>query len=72
MSGTIVLYESTHRILKTLAELQAIVNGRPLVLCRELTKLHETIYRGTITDVTEALRTGSIKGEFVIILGPSL
>ena len=67
---TVVFYESTHRILKTLAELGELkeLEGRKMVLCRELTKLHETTYRGTITEVTEKLKAGSIKGEFVVIL----
>ena len=40
-------------------------------MCRELTKLHETIYRGTAAEVTEALKSTSIKGEFVIVLAPN-
>jgi len=65
---TVVFYESTHRILKTLAEIDVRLPDRPLVVCRELTKLYETIYRGTATQVTEQLQSSSIKGEFVIIL----
>ncbi len=65
---TIVFYESTHRILKTLAELHDRFPQRPLVVCRELTKLHETIYRGTASEVTKQLESSSIKGEFVIVL----
>ncbi|MBI4714181.1 16S rRNA (cytidine(1402)-2'-O)-methyltransferase [Candidatus Uhrbacteria bacterium] len=64
---TIVFYESTHRILKTLDEIKKRFPDRQLVVCRELTKLHETIYRGTAGEVTEKLKTSSIKGEFVII-----
>src|SRR3989338_5963650 len=56
-----VFYESTHRILKTLAELQAVIADRPLVVCRELTKMYETTYRGTATEVTAALNSTSIK-----------
>lgn len=67
---TIVLYESTHRIIKTLEEMTNHVKNRQMVVCRELTKLHETIYRGTIEQVTEKLKSGSIKGEFVIVVGP--
>jgi 16S rRNA (cytidine1402-2'-O)-methyltransferase len=67
---TMVFYESTHRILKTLAEINARFPDRPLVVCRELTKLHETIYRGTALQVTERLKSTSIKGEFVIVISP--
>lgn len=65
---TVVFYESTHRILKTLGELGAAIGDRCLVVCRELTKLHETIYRGSSVEVTSRLKRGSIKGEFVIIV----
>ncbi len=65
---TIVFYESTHRILKTLEEINKRLPDRQLVVCRELTKMFETIYRGTASEVTEKLKTSSIKGEFVIVI----
>lgn len=68
--GTVVFYESTHRIMKAMAEIAERAPERSLVVCRELTKLHETIYRGTAAEVTSALESTSIKGEFVIVLGP--
>lgn len=64
----VVFYESTHRILKTLEEIYTRIPSRKLVVCRELTKLHETIYRGTASEVTKQLKSASIKGEYVIIL----
>ncbi len=64
---TIALYESTHRIQKTLAELPS---NRLMTVCRELTKLHETIYRGFAPEVIAELATTSSKGEFVIVLAP--
>jgi len=68
--STVGIYESTHRIYKTLEEIQVRTPNRRLVVCRELTKLHETIYRGTAQEVTNALNSTSIKGEFVVILAP--
>lgn len=65
---TVVFYESTHRILKALEEIHERYPEKPLVVCRELTKLYETIYRGTAQEVTVALNSSSIKGEFVIVL----
>lgn len=65
---TIVFYESTHRILKTLEEIHKRFPERLLVVCRELTKLHETIYRGTASEVTKQLESTSMKGEFVVII----
>lgn len=70
ISMTVVFYESTHRILKTLAEIGSRTPQRPLIVCRELTKMYETIYRGTAQEVTDALNSTSIKGEFVCILAP--
>ena len=43
---------------------------RPIFIGRELTKMHETLYRGTIDAVRRALHTTSTKGEFVVIVGP--
>ena len=68
---TIVLYESPHRIVKTLKELAEHLGGdRPASLGRELTKLYEEINRGTLAEL-HALYAGraSIKGEFVVVVG---
>ncbi len=63
---TIICYESPHRILKTLRELIPLLGDREIVVGRELTKLHETMYRGTATNVITQLEQGSTKGEFVV------
>jgi len=60
---TVVFYESPHRILKTLQEL--IDLNRQVVVCRELTKKFETIYRGNIKKIIKQIKP---KGEFVIII----
>ncbi len=68
---TIVLYESPHRIVKTLRELAEHLGAdRPATLCRELTKMYEEINRGTLAEL-HALYAGraSIKGEFVVVVG---
>ena len=65
-------FESTHRIEKTLAALAKVLDpGRVICVGRELTKLHETIYRGSIDEVQKALQATSTKGEFVVIIGPA-
>ena len=64
---TIVLYESPYRILKTLDQLKEVIQ-RDIVLCRELTKKFETIYRGSIEEVIIQLEQDKIKGEFVIVI----
>jgi 16S rRNA (cytidine1402-2'-O)-methyltransferase len=67
-SRTVVLYESTHRILKTLEELRLRLRDRSVVVCRELTKMHETLYPGTLGEVTEELTRGDHRGEFVVVV----
>ncbi len=64
----VVFYESTYRILKTLEELKEIDNTLLLMVCRELTKKFETVYRGEIEKVIEEIKRGEIKGEFVVVL----
>jgi 16S rRNA (cytidine1402-2'-O)-methyltransferase len=68
--STVVFYESTHRILKSLAELGNRMPERKLIVCRELTKMFETIYRGTASEVTAKLESSSIKGEYVVVVSP--
>ncbi|MCX7778872.1 MAG: 16S rRNA (cytidine(1402)-2'-O)-methyltransferase [Patescibacteria group bacterium] len=65
---TIVLYESVYRLFKTLADLKNHCGEREIVIARELTKKFETIYRGTISQVTEKIKNDKIKGEFVIVI----
>lgn len=66
-----ICFESTHRIEKTLEAFTKFISPTRLLFCgRELTKLHETLYRGTIDEVRKALQATSQKGEFVLILGP--
>jgi 16S rRNA (cytidine1402-2'-O)-methyltransferase len=64
----VVMYESTHRIIKTLDQLDRL--NRQLIVCRELTKLHETIYRGDAATILKQLADSSSRGEFVIIVAP--
>jgi len=68
---TVVCYESTHRITKTLEQLKEALGDRPLMVARELTKIHEILYRGTATEILEQLTHTSNKGEFVIVIGPA-
>ena len=69
-TGTVVLFESVHRIRETLVELLAKFDpDRPASIVRELTKLHESVYRGTLGTLTEQLGGKiSLKGEFVLVI----
>lgn len=69
---TIVFYESVHRIEKTLQELSehlASEPSRPVVIGRELTKLHEEVIRTTVARLPETAQHITKKGEFVIVIG---
>ena len=65
---TVVLYESKHRIIKALEQLAPL--GRPLVVCRELTKQFETTYRGMSGEILMQLTGSNLLGEFVVVVGP--
>ena len=69
----VILYESKHRILKTLSQLEEMYRSYAIqnvyvVAGRELTKMFETIYRGTLQDVIKQIGKDTIKGEFTIIV----
>ena len=64
----VIFYESPHRIIKSLTDLEGVLPEAQIVLCRELTKKFETIYRGTVEEVQEALAQTETKGEFVVMI----
>jgi 16S rRNA (cytidine1402-2'-O)-methyltransferase len=71
---TLILYESVHRIRDLLADLEAVFGpDRPIMVGRELTKLHETLYRGSIAEVRGQLDRdpGADKGEVTVVIGGS-
>ncbi len=63
---TIVFYEAPHRIKKTLKLMYDILGNRSIALCRELTKKHEEINRGTIEEILSVI--DDMKGEMVIVV----
>jgi len=66
---TCVLYESPHRLLKTLQQLlEAAGEERQVSVSREISKLHEETVRGTIPEVIKHFENNPIKGEFVLVL----
>ena len=64
-------YESTHRIRKCLRDLMELYADRPVFVARELTKKFETLVAGTPKELDAFFETHSVKGEFVIVLGPA-
>lgn len=63
---TIVFYEAPHRIKKTLKLMYEILGNRSIALCRELTKKHEEINRGTIEEILSVI--DDMKGEMVVVV----
>ncbi len=64
---TVILYEAPHKLRKTLKSLQDRLGDISIVAVKELTKIHEKVYRGKISQVLEELEE-ELKGEFVILL----
>lgn len=66
---TIVIYESCHRIGKLLNDLvETLGPDRCICVCRELTKMHETVHTGPSAEVRQRVNQGSQKGEFVVLI----
>ena len=63
-ASTFVLFESPHRLAKTLKELSA---DAPVAVCRELTKLHEEVFRGSAAEAAEHF-AGGVRGEVVLVV----
>jgi 16S rRNA (cytidine1402-2'-O)-methyltransferase len=65
-SKTMVLFESPHRVIEALNDIFEAVGDRRIAVCRELTKLHEEIYRGTVRQAIEHF--SQPRGEFTLVL----
>ena len=68
-SGTIIVYDNILRLKKTIKQMLEIIGDRPAVICRELTKMHEEIIRGTLSSLLELLDNQTLKGECVLLIG---
>lgn len=70
-SKTVVLYESPHKLLKTLTQCAAVFGAdRQVSISRELTKLYEQTLRGTLSEMIDYFTQNSPRGEFVVVIGP--
>ena len=69
VEATLVLYEAPHRISETLADIAELMPTRPIVLARELTKIHEEFLPGTAAELQHELaQRPAMKGEFTILI----
>jgi 16S rRNA (cytidine1402-2'-O)-methyltransferase len=64
----VILLESNQRLLKSLPVFAEVLPDRRLAVCRELTKLHEEIRRGTARELIDGYGGAKIKGEIVLVL----
>jgi 16S rRNA (cytidine1402-2'-O)-methyltransferase len=67
---TVVCFESPRRVGESLTALAAIAADREAAVCRELTKIHEEVARGTLGELARRFR-GDVKGEIVLVIGPA-
>jgi len=65
---TLVFYESPHRLVDSLIDMEKAFGPRRAALFKELTKLHEEVYRGSISEILDALEEAVIAGEYVIVV----
>jgi 16S rRNA (cytidine1402-2'-O)-methyltransferase len=70
--ATVIFYESPHRILEALEDIDVVLGNAPVVLARELTKVHEEFLRGSAAEILAELRSrSSVKGEITLVIAPS-
>jgi 16S rRNA (cytidine1402-2'-O)-methyltransferase len=68
-AGTLVAFESPRRLPATLRALASLDGSRPVAVCRELTKVHEEVVRGTAAELAERYEGASVRGEVVLVVG---
>jgi 16S rRNA (cytidine1402-2'-O)-methyltransferase len=68
-SETVVAFESPRRLAASLAVLAELDPQRPVAVCRELTKLHEEVVRGTAAELAERYGAAAVRGEIVLVVG---
>jgi 16S rRNA (cytidine1402-2'-O)-methyltransferase len=66
---TLLFFETPHRLRKSLADIEAMLGDRPLAICRELTKLHEQVWRGTVSGARAHFGEVEPRGEFTLVVG---
>jgi 16S rRNA (cytidine1402-2'-O)-methyltransferase len=69
-SETVVAFESPRRLPASLSALAALAPNRPAAVCRELTKLHEEVARGSLAELARRFRE-DVKGEIVVVIAPA-
>jgi 16S rRNA (cytidine1402-2'-O)-methyltransferase len=68
--ATLIFYETASRLHAALADMADVYGAREAAIAKELTKLHESVARGTPAELAATFDSGEIKGEFVVLVGP--
>jgi len=68
LETTIILYEAPHKIVKTLIDVKEFLGDREIAIARELTKIHEEVFRGSISQAIDHFQQENPRGEFVIVI----
>lgn len=66
---TLVFYEAPHRIIETLSDMAGIFGERKAAVVKEISKIHEEIFRGSISEILRTLEKTTIAGEYVVVVG---
>jgi 16S rRNA (cytidine1402-2'-O)-methyltransferase len=66
---TLIAFETPHRLRESLADIEAALGDRPMALCREMTKVHEETWRGTVSQARATFDEQEPRGEFTIVIG---
>ena len=66
---TLLAFEVPHRLRSSLADVEVVLGDRPLAVCRELTKLHEEVWRGTVSEARGHFNEVEPRGEFTLAIG---
>jgi len=66
--GLLIFYEAPHKLIRTLSDLLEFLGDREIAVCRELTKIHEEVIAGTLSEALVHFNAKAPKGEFVLVL----
>lgn len=66
---TLVVFEVPQRLRDSLADIESVLGDRPLAICRELTKMHEEIWRGSVSEARDYFDQVDPRGEFTLVIG---
>ena len=69
---TLVFYEAPHRLLETIEDVRDVLGDVPIVVAREVTKLHEEFLRGLVSEILGRLKKRPVKGEITVLVAPQL